>query len=489
MVSRFGLLAAIILSAAAAPRVLCAQPGPDFSQYEYHVTDDHAFGLYKPKGWTVGTQAYPTGRMVFAADPQGLSYVSLLFLEAIDSGRDSVALAAATVKNVTRQIPSLKIVEARSSADRMRTVVKYQKIGPGNIPIEGKYSFNIRRPTAIVFGYEAPAKRFKDTVPTLLTVLANITILDPQTYQRLASEQKGGGPAMLPMQRAAASDGTCSLLVPQGWNLAAGRGRALCTAPSEDTGFMFTLVDFVGRSQIPYFDNSRLPGLHYNYMPPADALVVASRHTGSTNHRILERHPNPSLTTPKGSAEIALISYTSKHGVPCVGYFDLVGGYPSAAGQWGLIVMGFWAPQGQFARLLPSLMRIMESFQINEQWAADQVRQGMQRVQELMKQTSSMMSRYAEEMRQTSLAGHQNRMKSGDFISYKFSTYMRGEQEWVTGLEGGKIYTTDHHGLSSGGKLLIEGPGFNYYNYQGEQYGHIPVDSSREVFERVKAID
>jgi len=109
-------------------------------------------------------------------------------------------------------------------------------------------------------------------------------------------------------------------------------------------------------------------------------------------------------------------------------------------------------------------------------------------VQELMKKTSSMMSRYAEEMRQSSLASHQNRMKSGDFISYKFSTYMRGEQEWVTGLEGGKIYTTDHHGLSSGGKLLIEGPGFNYYNYQGEQYGHIPVDSSPEVYERVKGI-
>lgn len=489
MASWHGLLAVAILIVAAAPHALCAQPRPDSSQYDYHVTDDHAFGLYKPKGWSVGTQTYPTGRMVFTADPQDLSYVSLLFLESIDPKHDSVTFAAATLKDVTRQIPSLKILEARSSADRMRTVVKYQKIGSGNIPIEGKYSFNIRRPTAVVFGYEAPAKHFRETVPTLLTVVANITILDPQTYQRLAAEQKGGGPAMLPMQRASAPDGTCSLLVPQGWNLTAGKGRALCAAPNEDTGFMLTLVDFVGRSQIPYFDNSRLPGLHYNYMPPADALVVASRHTGSTNHRILERHPNPSLTTPKGSAEIALISSTSKNGVPCVGYFDLVGSYPSAAGQWGLIVMGFWAPGGQFARLLPSLMRMMESFQINQQWAADQVRQGMQRVQELMRQTSSMMSRYAEEMRQSSLAGHQNRMKSGDFISYKFSTYMRGEQEWVTGLEGGKIYTTDHHGLSSEGKTLIEGPGFNYYNYRGEQHGHIPVDSSREVFERVKAID
>jgi hypothetical protein len=30
----------------------------------------------------------------------------------------------------------------------------------------------------------------------------------------------------------------------------------------------------------------------------------------------------------------------------------------------------------------------------------------------------------SEQMRQSSLAGHQNRMKSSDFTSYKFSTYI-----------------------------------------------------------------
>lgn len=80
-----------------------------------------------------------------------------------------------------------------------------------------------------------------------------------------------------------------------------------------------------------------------------------------------------------------------------------------------------------------------------------------------------------------------DRMKSSDFIRYKFSTYMLGEQEWVTGLEGGKIYTSDHWGISSGGQTIVEGPPFNYYNYQGDvRCGHIPVDSSREVYEAVK---
>ena len=63
---------------------IAAQAKPDFSNYEYQVTEDGAFGLYKPKGWKAGTQKYPNGKMVFVADQKDLSYVSMLFLEKID---------------------------------------------------------------------------------------------------------------------------------------------------------------------------------------------------------------------------------------------------------------------------------------------------------------------------------------------------------------------------------------------------------------------
>jgi hypothetical protein len=297
------------------------------------------------------------------------------------------------------------------------------------------------------------------------------------------------------MKKASAPDGTCSLLVPEGWKLAAGKGAALCNTPDGDTGFIFTVIEFVGKSQIPHFDSSTISGnLRYNYMPPIDALMVAMQHFGSSNPRAVERYSNPAaanqataLLKRRTDAEIAVVSYNSKNGVACVGYFDVLGSYPTAAGQWGIIPLGIWAPASQFGRSLPSLIKVAESFQINQQWASDQVRQGMANLREQMKRTSSMMSRYAEEMRQSSLAAHQNRMKSMDFISYKFSTYMRGQQEWVTGLEGGKIYTSDHWGLSCGGQTIVEGPPFNYYNYQGDvQHGHIPVDISREVYEAVK---
>lgn len=473
-----------------------AQAKPDFSDYDYSVTEDGAFGLYKPKEWKVGTEKYPNGKMVFVTDERELSLVSMTFLEMVNPSLDSVTLAGATIRNVIKQMPDLKILEARSSRDRMHTVVKYQRTGGHNTLIEGRSCFNVKRPTGLVTGYEAPAAQFKQTVSTLLTVAANIIPLDAQAYQKAISETKDTKMMPLPMREASAPDGTCRLAVPQGWNLTAGKGAALCTSSDGDVGYLFTTISFVGQSRIPNFDSRSIPGdLRYNYMLPVDALVVAGRHSGSRDHRILERYSNPSwakeasFSLRRGvDAEVALIACTSKTGTAVIGYYDVLGLHPDNAGQWAIIPMGFWAPTSQFAKYLPTLLKIAESYRINEQWAADYVRRGQEKVREMMKKTSSMMSRYAEEMRQSSLAGHQNRMKSSDFTSYKFSTYMRGEQEWVTSLEGGTVVTTDHWGLSMGGKTIIEGPPFNYYNFQGEKYGLIPVDISREVYEAVKGV-
>ena len=493
MVFKHLALLAALFTVILSPPASHAQGKPDFSNYEYCVTDDGTFGLYKPKGWNVGTQKYTDGRMVFVTDPENVSYVSGLFLENINPKDDSVTFAISSLKSVTKQMPGLKLVESRSTHDRMQTVVRYQRSGPKGILIQGKYSFNVKRPTAVVFGYEAPAKQFKEILPTLLTTIANITLLDDQKYQQDASQTKEGQSVVPPMKEVSSQDKMCRLLVPEGWNLSSTKGATVCASPDENAGYIFAPVGFVARSRIPYFDSSKMPGIHSEYMRPIDALVVAARHTGSTNHKILERHPNPAKAA-EGSAflkkqvdaEVALISYTNRKGVPCIGYYDVVGSPPDNAGQWGILPMGFWAPESQFARFLPSLIQIAESFRINEELASKYVRDGMAKVQEMMKTTSSMMYRYSQEMRASSLAGHQNRMRSMDYTSYKFSTYMRGQQEWVTGVEGGAVVTTDHWGLSVGGKYVVEGPPFNYYNFQGEKYGLIPVDSSREVFEAVK---
>ena len=225
MAFRHTILFAALLSIAFSSQNLHAQGNPVFSNYEYYVTEDATIGLYKPKGWKVGTQRYPNGRMVFVTDPKDLSYANMIFLENIDPNHDSVIFAGATLKNVSKQMPNLKILEARTSRDRMHTVVKYQRSGPENILIEGKYCFNVKRPNAVVFGYEAPANHFQEMVPTLLTIITNITLLDDKAYQKLSSQRKDNKSVVLPMKQVSAPDGTCWLMVPQGWKLRPARAQ------------------------------------------------------------------------------------------------------------------------------------------------------------------------------------------------------------------------------------------------------------------------
>ncbi len=133
MLSGHLILLFAMLIAAFSAQELNAQAKPAFSNFEYHVTEDGAFGLYKPKGWKVGTQKFPNGKMVFVTDREDLAQVNMIFLENIDPKHDSVTFAKATLENVSGQMAGLKIVEARSAPDRMHTVVKYQRSGPQNI--------------------------------------------------------------------------------------------------------------------------------------------------------------------------------------------------------------------------------------------------------------------------------------------------------------------------------------------------------------------
>jgi len=87
------------------------------------------------------------------------------------------------------------------------------------------------------------------------------------------------------------------------------------------------------------------------------------------------------------------------------------------------------------------------------------------------------------------MAAFQERARSEQYLDYKRTSTIRGEQEWVSQVEGGALYKSDRWGLSHEGERAIEGQPYNYYNYEGRnpRYNEsmTPVDASREVFERV----
>jgi hypothetical protein len=230
-----------------------------------------------------------------------------------------------------------------------------------------------------------------------------------------------------------------------------------------------------------------------------DALALLMQRYGSRDIRVLQRQRDAARSAAVSAAanrrsevETALLTFTNDQGTRCKGYFEAMGGAPMNSGQWGILYFGVWAPEGRFERELPTLVRIAESHRIDERFAANYIAQGVQNLRRQMARTSQMMAETATAVRESLTAAFEERARSQDYIDYRRTMVIRGEQEWVSQLEGGVLYRSDHWGLSRDGERYIEGQPYNYYNFQGQnpRYNEqmTPVDVSREVYERVHGV-
>jgi len=466
---------------------------------EKYTANDNTFALYKPRGWNVDIRILKNGKVITVSDPGSGSLAVVRILKMRDPGENSKPFVSSTLKDLRGNVSALELAWARSTTDQRRAVIEIRYVSTRKIPIRGRYYFNTQYPDATVFGIEAPAKAFEERKPLLLSVLSNFTILDPSNAARQPGDSTPRKKALdLQLAETVSADRSFSLLVPAGWKLEGAKGQALCTPPGDGiAGFIFTTISFWGPSQIPNFDSSRIPGvIHAPYTRPVDALILAMRATGSRNHKILERFSDPVRAREASMAlkreidvERATLAFDSRTGVRCEGIYDVSGFHPLPSGQWGIGVSGVWAPQNEFAEYLPSLLKMAESYRINEQFAEEYVRRGLENLRRLTRETAEMSSRSASEIRASSMAAYRERQKSMDYIDYKRTGYIRGEQEWLSQAEGGALYRSDHWGLSREGKSVAEGQEFNYYNYKGQnpRYNEsmTPVDISREVYESV----
>jgi len=477
-------------------------PAKRLPTMEKYTAKDNTFALYKPRGWKVDSRALENGKVITVSDPGSGSLAVMRILKMRDPRENSKTLVSSTLKSLRGTVSELTLAWARSTTDQRRAAIEFRYVSTRKIPIRGRYYFNTQYPDATVFGYEAPDKEFVKRKSLLLSVLSNFTILDPSVAAKQPEDSTSRKKALdLRMTKAKSADGSFSLLVPKGWKMEGAKGQVLCTTPGDGiAGFISTSIAFWGPSQIPHFDSSRIPGvIHAPYTRPVDALILAMRETGSRNHKVLERVSDParareaSVALKRGiDVERASLAFDSRTGVRCQGIYDVSGFHPLPSGQWGIGVSGVWAPQNEFAEYLPSLLKMAESYRIDEQFAAVYVRRGLENLRRLTKETAEKTARSAREIRESSMAAYQERQKSMDYIDYKRTGYIRGEQEWLSQAEGGTLYKSDHWGLSREGKSVVEGQDFNYYNYKGQnpRYNETmtPVDISREVYESVYAI-
>ena len=478
--------------------VVWALPGlgaGDPPNLDLTISSDRTFALYRPAGWEVSTQGVPNGQQVTVAAPKGPDFVQMIFLKATDTPSNSVKFASLTLKNSRPWKPGMKVSWARSTRDRRRTVVEFEYEQPDKKRIRGRQYFIMDYPEVSVFGYETEVARFDTMQPVLLSVLSNFTYLDPRQWKGTEKRSNTPAPVNLQMTTRSLPDSSASLVVPSGWGLLGAKGTALCKSSDAAAGFTFSSTEFHDPSKMPNLDGATIPaGLHYPYMAPVDAMMTVMMKFGSSRLQVVERSLDPARAAgvagflKRGAdVETAVLTFSNENGVRCKGYYDVLGLHPLPSGQWMIIFYAIWAPEAQFDGYVPPLVKMSESLKSNDKWALDYIRQGVANLKRLMAKTSRATPDTASAAGESSAWVFQERRRSEDYLDHKRTSMIRGEQEWLSRVEGGVLHKSDHWGLSREGKKFIVDLPYNYYYYDGRNPTYneamTPVDTSREVYE------
>ncbi len=449
------------------------------------VTKQATFVLYVPKGWKTSEGSDGPARYVTAADPSGKSAVFFSTGTAAQ-GTTTTSLAKQANAGLGQKAKDLEIRNALASRDGSSLVYDgtYSPAKRGKTQFRAWVSqkgndFTLSR-------IEAPAGQFEAMKPTLLTVLSNIKITKGSF-----STQAAAAPVKVQLVTYRQHDGSASFLLPQSWQCQ-DHGKGLFVA-GDPAGYAFIsgsvqLLSPQLRVNTPGVLVSPFLNSHQAWQ------FITARYGLASNMRFEKITPRQDLMSQAvqagipASIEEYVYTFTNKEGRACKGFtFGMSVGTHSGL-NWSFRHLTVAAPANQFNAWAGTLGTMMGSYKINERWAQAYVAQGQQRLREMQKQTSAMVARNAQEIRQTMQAAYDERQKSMDYIDYQRTNYIRGQQDWISDMEGGTVYRTDNWGTknTTTGEYW-EGKAYDYYHYKGKnpKYNEQmqPVDS-RALWER-----
>lgn len=181
-------------------------------------------------------------------------------------------------------------------------------------------------------------------------------------------------------------------------------------------------------------------------------------------------------------AQDLTVRFNAKSGRTCLAAFKVINTAPSPiSGIWYSIVSGFWAPEEKFAAYAPLLIQVGNSFQINEEYARNYIQSGLANLRRLQQKTQEAMQKLNQARYDQQKSWEANQARK-DYSNWKFSQYIRGETDWVSSLEGGKVYHTDSWGTKDtwtgdfyGGKP------YNTIDFEGQNPRHPSLETMTEI--------
>ena len=432
------------------------------------VTEKATFVLYVPRGWKAVEGTEGAARTVRASDTSGRSAV-FFSTGAAPQGENAAALAKRANAGLGRQAGDLAIRSAFSSRDGSALVYD----GVYTPPKRGKTEFRTwvsrKGDDFTLSRIEAPAGQFEAMKPMLLTVLSNIRV----TKGSFAI-QAAAAPVEVQLVTHRLRDGSASFLMPQGWQC-------------QDTGKgLFAAGDPSGYSFISGNVELLTPQMRVNppgilvspYLAPGQAWqFITARYGLASNMRFEKVIPRADMARQMGqvytvgpvTVEELVYTFTSREGRPTKGYTYGISFGSRLGTNWSFRHLTVTAPADRFGAWAGTFGSMMGSYRINERWAQEYVTQGARRLREMQQQTSAMVARNAQEIRQMMQAAYDERQRSMDYIDYQRTSYIRGQQDWISSMEGGTVYRTDNWGTknTTTGEYW-EGKAYDYYHYQGK---------------------
>jgi hypothetical protein len=475
----------LVTTGQAAPKRKSAPSTSGTKGMEKVVTKKATFVLYVPKGWKASEGSDGAARHVTATDPKGKSVV-FFSTGTVSQGENPTALAKRANASLGRQAKDLEIRNAFSSRDGSSLVYDgtYSPAKRGKTEFRSWVSqkgsdFTLSR-------IEARAGQFEARKPILLTVLSNIRV----TKGSFNTQAAAAAPKVQ-LVKYRQRDGSASFLLPQNWQCQ-DHGKGLFIA-GDPAGYSFIsgsvqLLTPQLRVNAPGVLVSPFLNSHQAWQ------FITARYGLASNMRFENVYPRKDLMNQAvqagipASIEEYLYTFTDKEGRTCKGFtFGMSIGTPSGL-NWSFRHLTVTAPASQFNAWAGTLGTMMGSYKINERWAQAYAAQGQQRLREMQKQTSAMVARNAQEIRQTMQAAYDERQKSMDYIDYQRTNYIRGQQDWISSMEGGTVYRTDNWGTknTTTGEYG-EGKAYDYYHYQGKnpKYNEqMQAVDSRALWER-----
>jgi len=451
------------------------------------VTDKASFVLYVPKGWKAQEAADGQALQVIASDPSGRSSV-FFSTGAAPQGENVTALAKREAAKLGRAARDLEIRSAFASRDGSALAFD----GTYSPPKRGKTEFrswvSLQGGQSACARIEAPAGQLSTMRPTLLTVLSNIRVMKGAVAPAAAA-----APVRVQMVPYRLRDGSASFSMPQGWQCQDhGKGTFVAGAPG-GYSFISGNVDLLTPQM-----RVNQPGILVSpYLAPGQAWqFITARYGLASNMRFEKVIPRADVARQMGQVYTAgpvaveefMYTFTNKEGQPCRGYTYGISFGSRLGTNWSFRHMTVTAPAERFGPWAGNFASMLASYKISDRWAQDYAAQGARRLREMQQQTSAMVTRNAQEVRQMMQAAYDERQKSMDYIDYQRTSYIRGQQDWISSMEGGAVYRSDSWGTKNTATgEYREGKPYDYVHFEGKnpKYNEQmqPVDS-RALWER-----